>query len=233
MKMLGLDRPPRAAPTVWQSHAHATAVKADPSYPTFVQDRAALATKPVYEVHFPLSENPQRLLEAPVTEVDFYKIDDVKVNPVAKPVAEAQEMIRHVLDHIESLQLPGFIGFCWGADIEDETRAITLGGWGSIEVRLLMLSEPLPPSLSPFTPSSCKRLNAFISSDRTTCVWARWMNIRHFWNWPKKHSNASQSCLSHTYISNRTARCPPPELFGRNFFSLSRNVSGSVAQSTV
>ena len=149
MMMLEPNRPPRVAPTVWQSHAHAAAVKADPSYPTFVQDRAALATKPVYEVHVPLSGNLQRLLEAPVTEVDFYKLDDVKVNPVAKPVAEAQEMIQHALDHVESLQLPGYIGYCWGADIEDETRTVTLGGWRSIEVRSLigMLSERLPPSL--------------------------------------------------------------------------------------
>ena len=133
----------------WQSHAYAATVKADPSYPTFVQDCAALATKHVYEVYVPLSRNPQRLLEVPVTEVDFYKLDDVNVNPVAKPVAEAQEMIRHVLDHIESLQLPGLIAYCWGADIEDETRAVTLGGWISIEVRLLtgMLSEPFTPSL--------------------------------------------------------------------------------------
>ena len=145
MMMLKLDCPPRAAPTVWQSHAHAAAVKEDPSYPTFVQDREALSTKPVYEVHVPFLGNPQRFLEAPVTEVDFYKIDDLKVNPAAKPVAEALEMIRDVNDYMESLQLPGCIGYCSGADIKDETRAVTLGGWRSIEVRLLML--PLPPSL--------------------------------------------------------------------------------------
>jgi hypothetical protein len=186
MMMLKLDRPPRAAPTVWQSHAHAAAVKADPSYPTFVQDREALATKPVYEVHVPFSGNPQRLLEAPVVEVDFYKMDDVKVNSVAKPVAEAQEMIRRVNDHIESLQLPGFIGFCWGADIEDETRAVTLGGWRSIEVR----HAPFPSLLSSPLCASCRRLNISISFDRTTCVWARWTNIRHFWNRPKRYSKA-------------------------------------------
>ena len=136
---------PRAAPTVWQSHAHATAVKGDPSYPTFVQDREALAIKPVYEVHVPFSGNPQRLLEAPVTEVDFYKMDDVKVNPAARPVAETQERILRVNALIESYQLPGFIAFCWGADIDDETRAVTLGGWGSIEVRFARTLTPFIP----------------------------------------------------------------------------------------
>ena len=188
MMMLKLDRPPRAAPTVWQSHAHAAAVKADPSYLTFVQDREALATKPVYEVHVPFLGNPQRLLEAPVTEVDFYKMDDVKVNPVAKPVAETQEMIRRVNDHIESLQLPGFIGFCCGADIADETRAVTLGGWRSIEVRFAL--APSPSHLSFPLRANCRRLNISISFDRTTCVWARWTNIRHFWNRPKRYSKA-------------------------------------------
>ena len=153
MMMLAPDRPPsppaRAAPTVWQSHAHAAAVKADPSYPTFVQDREALATKPVYEVHVPFSGNPQRLLEAPVTEVDFYKMDDVKVNPAARPVAETQEMILRTLALVESFQLPGFIAFCRGADIDDETRAVALGGWSSIEVRFAR-------TLSPFVPVHAK-----------------------------------------------------------------------------
>jgi len=128
---------------LWQSHAHAAAVKAEPSYPTFVQDREALATKPVYEVHVPFSGNPQCLLEAPVTEVDYYKMDDGKVNPAARPVAETQERILRTHALVESLQLPGFIAFCRGADIDDETRAVTLGGWSSIEdhMRLGTLDE--------------------------------------------------------------------------------------------
>lgn len=133
----GTCPPPPAAPTVWQSHAHAAAVKADPSYPTFFQDREALATKPVYEIHVPFSGNLRRVLEAPVTEVDFYRMDDRKVNPVARPVAETQEMIRNVNYRKESFQLPGFIAHCCGADVEDETRAVTLGGWRSIEVRFI------------------------------------------------------------------------------------------------
>ena len=127
----------RAAPTVWQSYAHATAVKADSSYTGFIQDREALATKPVYEVHVSFSENPQHLLEAPVTELDVYKMDDVKVNPDARPVEEIHQMIRHVTALVESFQLPGSIALCWGVDIEDETRVVTLGGWRSTEVRLL------------------------------------------------------------------------------------------------
>jgi hypothetical protein len=184
MMMLEPDRPPsppaRAAPTVWQSHAHAAAVKADPSYSTFIQDREALATKPIYEVHVSFSGNPQRLLEAPVTEVDFYKMDDVKVNPDARPVAETQEMIRRVNALVESFQLPGFIAFCWGTDIEDETRAVTLGGWRSIEVRFAR-------TLS-FHSRSCKGLNTLIPFDRTICVWARWTNITYFWKRSKRYS---------------------------------------------
>jgi hypothetical protein len=186
LMMLEPDRPPppspRAAPTVWQSHAHAAAVKADPSYPAFVQDCKALATKPVYEVHVPFSGNLQRILEAPVTEVDLYKIDDVKVNPAARPVAEMQEMILRMNALIESFQLPGFIALCWGVDIDDETKAVTLGGWGSIEV------SSCSDSLS-FHSRSCKVLNSLILFDRTTCVWARWTNITSFWTRPKRYSN--------------------------------------------
>ena len=74
-----------------------------------------------------------------MTEVDFYRMDDRKVNPVARPVAETQEMIRNVNYRIESFQLPGFIAYCWGTDVEDKTRAVTLGGWRSIEVRFIQL----------------------------------------------------------------------------------------------
>jgi hypothetical protein len=41
----------------------------------------------VYEVHVPLPGDPQRTVEAPVTEVEFYRAED-KGNPDARPVAE-------------------------------------------------------------------------------------------------------------------------------------------------
>jgi hypothetical protein len=136
-------------PTVWQSHAHATAIKTDPSYPTFFQDREALATAPVFEVHVPFSGDPLRMVEAPVTEVDFYKTDDREVNPDAKPVAEIHDMVRRVNRRIELLQLPGFIALNWGIAIEDGTRAVSLGAWKSIEVGLtvhpLILFIPVRP----------------------------------------------------------------------------------------
>ena len=137
---MNLDRPtPRRARTavssVWQSHEHATAIKADPSYPTIVQERDALATAPIYEVHVRFSGNPLRAIQAPVTEVDFYKTTDEKVNPEAKPAAETQEMIRRITYRIESLQSPGFIQISWGIALEDGTRGVNLSGWRSVEVR--------------------------------------------------------------------------------------------------
>jgi hypothetical protein len=141
--------------TVWQSHAHAIAIKADPSYPTFVQDRESLVTAPVYEAHVPFSENLQRILGAPVTQISIYKVDDGEINPNAMPVAETQELVRHAMRRKESLQAPGFIALSWGVTIEDGTRGIHLAGWRSVEVRLRSLS------LLVFSLLSCKRLNGF------------------------------------------------------------------------
>jgi hypothetical protein len=137
--------PPDPRRAVWQSHAHSTAIKADPSYPTFVHDREALATAPVFDIHVPFSGNPQRTLEAPVTEMSFYKTDDREVNPDVRPAAETQELIRHITYRIESLQLQGFIALSWGIAIEDGTRGVYLAGWKSIEVRLLALSHSFIP----------------------------------------------------------------------------------------
>ena len=134
--------PPHACVAVWQSHAHATAIQTDPSYRTFVQDREALATAPVFDIHVPFSGNPQRTLDAPVTEMSFYKTDDREVNPDARPAAETQELIRHITYRIESLQLHGFIALSWGIAIEDGKWGVYLGGWKSIEVRWLARARP-------------------------------------------------------------------------------------------
>jgi hypothetical protein len=144
--------------TVWQSHAHATAIKADPLYSTFIQDRDALVTAPVYEVHVRFSGNPQRTLEAPVVEVVYYKSDDREANPDARPAAETQEMVRRVTCREESLQVQGFVAISWGVAIEDGTRGVNLGGWRSVEVSSFgrALSH-----LSSFRPVRCKRLNTF------------------------------------------------------------------------
>jgi hypothetical protein len=152
------DRPRR---TVWQSYAHGAAIKADPSYPTFIQDREALATAPVYEVHVPLPGDPQRTVEAPVTEVEFYKTDDKDVDPDAKRMVETQEMIRHVIWRAKSFQIQGYVANVSGIAIENGSRGISLTGWRSIEVRLLVLfSRPFVPFV--------QRLNPFFSLDRTT-----------------------------------------------------------------
>jgi hypothetical protein len=144
---------PTAATTVWRSHVHATAIKIDPSYSTFVQDRDALVTAPVYEVHVRFSGNPQRTLEAPVTEVDYYKTDDS-----ARPSAETQDMVRRVTYRYESLQVPGFIALSWGVALEDGTRAVNLGGWRSVEVGR---SFALPLSLLSSHPVRAEWLKLF------------------------------------------------------------------------
>ena len=138
------------AHTVWRSHAHATAVKADPSYPAFAQTRAALAiaTKPLFEAHVPFSGNPQRVLEAPATELDFYRTGDPAVDrpeqqAPRRPAAETQELVRRITCRVESLQMQGFVALSWGVALEDGRRGVYLGGWRSIEVRF-----PLPPTIS-------------------------------------------------------------------------------------
>ena len=148
--MINSTDPPRARtvanplpPKVWQSHEHAIAFKADPSYPTIVQERDALATAPIYEIHIRFSGNPLRGIQAPVTEVDFYKTTDEEVDPRATPAAVTQDMIRRVVDRIECLQSPGFVAISWGVALEDRTRGASITGWASVEVSFFF-----PPVLS-------------------------------------------------------------------------------------
>jgi len=94
-------------------------------------------TAPVFEFHVRhFCGDPQRTLEAPVFEIDYYKTDDREVNPDAvRPAAETQEMIRRVSLRLESLQVQGCAAVSCGAAIEDGTRGIYLIGWRSVEVR--------------------------------------------------------------------------------------------------
>ncbi|KAI0249467.1 hypothetical protein BJV78DRAFT_1227606 [Lactifluus subvellereus] len=116
---------------LWKSHSHAAAVKADPSYPAFIQKRQALATAPVADFHVRFSGNPLRCLEAPVTEVDIYRTEDARA-------AETQEMVRRLTYRVESLQMQGFIALCWGVPMEDDTRGIYVAGWRTIEEHMRM-----------------------------------------------------------------------------------------------
>jgi hypothetical protein len=127
--------------TVWQSYAHATAIKADPSYPAFIQDRDALATGPVYEVHASYSGDLQRELEAPVTEVDYYTM-----NPDVRPTAEAQEMIRRVPPLMEPVQ--GFIASSAAVGIEEENWGVYICGWRAVEVRSFCIFHAFSPHSS-------------------------------------------------------------------------------------
>jgi hypothetical protein len=115
-----------------------------------MQDRDALVAAPIYEVHVHFSGNPLRALEAPVTLVVYYKMDDGEVNPDSRPAAETQEMMRRVTCLEVSLKVPGFVAISWGVATEDGTRGVNLGGWESIEVRsfcsfvqLLLLNKRL------------------------------------------------------------------------------------------
>jgi hypothetical protein len=60
------------AATVWRSHAHAAAIKADPNYPTYMQERDALVAAPIYEVHVHFSGDLLCALDSPVTGVVYY-----------------------------------------------------------------------------------------------------------------------------------------------------------------
>jgi len=115
---------------VWQSHAHATAIKADPAYPAFVQKRQALAIKPVYDAHMCFPSNARRILEAPVTEIDIYRTNE-------DGAPETHAKIRRVTRLIESFHMQGFLELSWGLAIDDGTRGAYLGGWRTIEVRVL------------------------------------------------------------------------------------------------
>jgi len=111
---------------VWQSHTHAAAIKADPSYAIFLKKRQALATGPIFDLHVRFSGNPRRSIESPTTEVDLYRTHDAGA-------AETQELIRRLTYRIESLQIRGFIALSWGATVEDSTRGVYLGGWRTVE----------------------------------------------------------------------------------------------------
>jgi hypothetical protein len=134
--MIGLrdPRPARAA-TVWQSYALATAIKADPSYLTFVRDRDALASI-VFEVHAPFWGNPslQRALESPVAEIGYYLACDREANPDARPAVETHELVTRAQSRFGQL-LQGFVASGAGVAIEDGLRGVYVCGWGSIEVR--------------------------------------------------------------------------------------------------
>lgn len=65
-----------------------------------------------------------------MTEVDYYKTDEEG----ARPAAETQELIRRLVNRVETLQMPGFIGLSWGVAVEDGARGVSLVGWRSVEV---------------------------------------------------------------------------------------------------
>lgn len=113
--------------TVWESYAHASAIKADPSYARLLEKRAMLATGGVLDFHVRFSGNPLRILQAPVTEVDIYKTLD-------EGVEQLQERVQGLAYRIESLQMRGFIALSWGIALEDRTRGAYIGGWRTVEV---------------------------------------------------------------------------------------------------
>jgi hypothetical protein len=80
-----------------------------------------------------MSGNPRRCLEGPVTEVDFYKLQD-------DAAEKTQDMIRRLTYRIESLQMRGFLALSWGRSLEDVSRGAYVAGWRTIEVRRVLRS---------------------------------------------------------------------------------------------
>jgi hypothetical protein len=130
---------------VWQSHSHATAVKTDALYPTFLQKRQALATDPVSDYCISFSGNPQRCFEAPITEIVIYRTDELTA-------AETQEKTRLITARVESLQIQGFIALSWGVAAEDKASGVYIAGWRTIEV-----SNTNPPPFFFFFPNANQR----------------------------------------------------------------------------
>lgn len=121
---------------LWQTRAHAAAFEDDPSYAAFTQQRDALSSVPVLAIYVHMSGNPRRCLEGPVTEVDFYKLQD-------DAAEKTQDMIRRLTYRIESLQMRGFLALSWGRSLEDVSRGAYVAGWRTIEehMRLGTLEE--------------------------------------------------------------------------------------------
>ncbi|KAH8978764.1 hypothetical protein EDB92DRAFT_528335 [Lactarius akahatsu] len=110
----------------WQSRAHAAAFAADPLYPEFVQRRQSLATTAVRDLYAPLSGNPQLCVEAPITEVDFYKVHGACIE-------EEHEIGHSAMHHLRSLQPQGFTGSSYGVVHEDPSIGVYFAGWNSVE----------------------------------------------------------------------------------------------------
>ncbi|KAH9017798.1 hypothetical protein EDB84DRAFT_1679464 [Lactarius hengduanensis] len=110
---------------VWQSRAHAAAFAADPLYPEFVQRRQSLATTPVRDLYAPLSGNAQLCVEAPITEVDVYKVHVAHI--------EEHEIGHSAMHLIQSLQPQGFTGSSYGVVHEDPSIGVYFAGWNSVE----------------------------------------------------------------------------------------------------
>jgi hypothetical protein len=116
---------------VWQTRAHAAAFEDDPSYTAFTQQRDVLSSAPVLAIYVHMSGNPRRCLEGPVTEVDFYRLQD-------DAAEKTQDMIRRLTYRIESLQMRGFLALSWGKSLEDVSRGAYIAGWRTIEVRIAL-----------------------------------------------------------------------------------------------
>ncbi|KAI9445791.1 hypothetical protein BJY52DRAFT_1314933 [Lactarius psammicola] len=110
----------------WQSRAHAAAFAADPLYPEFVQRRQSLAATPVRDIRAPLSGTPQLCVEAPVTEVDFYKTHEAYIK-------ETHEMAHNAMHHLRSLQPQGFTGSSFGVTYDDPSVGVYVAGWNAVE----------------------------------------------------------------------------------------------------
>jgi hypothetical protein len=79
-------------------HVHIAAIKADPFCPTFVQDREALVTAPVYEARIPFSGNLQRIPEAPMAQAAIIRqtIGTLTMRPVTPRLRITHTQLPHL-----------------------------------------------------------------------------------------------------------------------------------------
>ncbi|KAH9164292.1 hypothetical protein EDB89DRAFT_2017828 [Lactarius sanguifluus] len=136
----------------WQSRAHATAFAADPLYPEFVQRRQSLATTPVRDLYAPLSGDPQLCVEAPITEVDVYRVHGARIE-------EAHEVGHSAMHHLRSLQPQGFTGSSYGVVHEDPSIGVYFAGWNSVEDHMRIGMEYGHEKFKEVTEEFMKQLN--------------------------------------------------------------------------
>ncbi|KAI0059902.1 hypothetical protein BV25DRAFT_1828624 [Artomyces pyxidatus] len=113
---------------LWDSReAHGT-LQADPGYPALVAKVDAMANGPVRVLHVHFATHPPTaLLEAPVTEIDIYR-----VTPGVMP--QYQRWSEELCAYITKLGIPGFVACTYGPALEEGGDVgVYMGAWNAVE----------------------------------------------------------------------------------------------------